>query len=102
VSGGQEEFGGSDVMVVDGGGASTGGIFAPAPTSKPMKTLVTEKPTSSLNLIGQLETWRVQPATPVRNITVTINEATGAQIDALLKKLPDGMVFGLKIEVEEQ
>jgi hypothetical protein len=69
--------------------------------SKHYRPLVAENATSSLNLVGQLETWQIKPATRVRNITVTISEATGAQVDALLKKLPDGMVYGLQLDAED-
>jgi hypothetical protein len=73
----------------------------PGASTQPTRSLASAKPTSGLNLIGQLEAWQIRPATRVRNVTVTIAEATGAQIDALLKKLPDGMVFGLQLEAKD-
>lgn len=54
--------------------------------------------TSPLNLIGKLEGWRIGPATPVREITLKISTATGAQLKELLKKLPDGMTFELHLD----
>lgn len=56
--------------------------------------------TSSLNLLGRLESWGVGPATAVREITLRVDAATGAQIQELLKKLPDGMRYGLELQVE--
>jgi hypothetical protein len=88
-------------QVGGGGGAFPGDIFGGGQPARPRRTLASTKPTSGLNLIGQLESWQIKPATRVQNITVTISEATGAQIDALLKKLPDGMVFGLQMDAEE-
>jgi hypothetical protein len=80
---------------------TTPNVFGPAPVLRPSRSLAADKPTSSLNLRGQLETWRVGKATRVRNVRVTIGDATGAQVDDLLKKLPDGMVFGLELDAEE-
>uniref|UniRef100_UPI0035C7BE89 DUF499 domain-containing protein n=1 Tax=Methylorubrum thiocyanatum TaxID=47958 RepID=UPI0035C7BE89 len=78
-----------------------GNVFFGNGTTKPSRVLAADNPTSSLNLIGQLETWRIKPATRVRNVKVTVGEATGAQIDALIKKLPDGLIFGIEMEAEE-
>lgn len=86
-----------------GGGPSPVNIFeADPPIGKPYRPRAVVSPTSSLNLVGQLETWHVKPATRVKNVTVTVSDATGAQIEALLKKLPDGMVYGLQLEVEDE
>jgi uncharacterized protein DUF499 len=87
-------------VVVTGGGTPTD-IFGGLSTPKPTKVLAAENPTSRLNLLGQLETWQITPATRVKNVTVTIADATGAQVEALIKKLPDGMVFGLKMVAED-
>ena len=57
--------------------------------------------TSSLNLIGKLESWGIGPATQVAEVAIKISAATGAQLKELLKKLPDGMTFELQLEKEE-
>jgi hypothetical protein len=58
--------------------------------------------TSSLNLIGKLEGWRIGPATPVQEVTIKLARATGAQVKDLLKKLPDGMTYELSLEKEDE
>jgi len=58
-------------------------------------------PTSSLNLIGKLESWGIGPATQVAEVAIKISAATGAQLKELLKKLPDGMTFELQLEKED-
>jgi hypothetical protein len=53
-----------------------------------------------LNLIGKLEVWGIGPATPVKEVTIKVTAATGAQLKELLKKLPDGMTFELSLDKE--
>ena len=57
--------------------------------------------TSALNLMGKLETWKIGPATPVRNVRVTLGAATGAQLQKILKSLPDGLTYALDLERED-
>ena len=57
--------------------------------------------TSPINLIGKLETWGINAATPVKEVRIKLTEANGAQLKDLLKKLPDGMTFELSLEKEE-
>jgi len=59
------------------------------------------RPTSGLNLAGQLEGWSIGPATPVKSVTITLDAATGAQVKKLLEKLPDGMIYGLSLDRED-
>lgn len=56
--------------------------------------------TSSLNLLGKLESWNVGPATSVHGVSVKVDAATGAQLQELLRKLPDGMRYSLELQVE--
>ena len=56
--------------------------------------------TSPINLIGKMESWGINPATSVAQITIKIPSANGAQLKELLKKLPDGMIFELSLEKE--
>jgi hypothetical protein len=44
-------------------------------------------PTSPLNLIGKMEGWGIGPATPVKEVTLKVSAATGAQLKEILKKL---------------
>ena len=58
--------------------------------------------TSSLNLLGQIESWGIGPATSVNNVSVKIGKMTGSQLQQLLKHLPDGVTYGLDLEKEGQ
>ncbi|QRG05804.1 DUF499 domain-containing protein [Xanthobacter dioxanivorans] len=78
--------------------APGGGIFGG--TSPGSRTTLSNPATSPLNLIGKLEGWGIGPATPVREVTLKVTAATGAQLKELLKKLPDGMTFELSLDKE--
>ena len=80
------------------GSSAKGGIFV-GETSKP-RVFLSNAATSPLNLIGKLESWRIGPATSVKEVTIKIAVANGAQIKDLLKKLPDGMTFEITLEKE--
>ena len=84
---------GQQPSTIFGTGASAGASRPRIPLSNP--------PTSSLNLIGKLESWGIGPATQVAEVAIKISAATGAQLKELLKKLPDGMTFELQLEKEE-
>lgn len=75
------------------GGGSTG-------TTVPTRTPHQAAPTSSLNLLGTVESWGIGPATSVSNIALRIPKMTGAQLNSLLKLLPDGVTYGLELEKE--
>jgi hypothetical protein len=79
------------------------GIFGGSGTAPPRPRIRLEapKPTSGLNLAGQLEMWSITPATPVQSVTITLEAATGAQLKKLLEKLPDGMIYGLALDRED-
>jgi hypothetical protein len=62
---------------------------------------LTNPPTSPLNLIGKLEGWRIGPATPVHEIKLALTGATGAQLKELLKKLPEGLIYSLTLDKEQ-
>lgn len=57
--------------------------------------------TSSLNLLGKVESWGIGTGTQVRSLTLRIDQLTGAQLEELIKKLPDGLTYGLDLEKEE-
>lgn len=78
-----------------------GGLFGGGATSGAKTTLSSGGSTSALNLMGKLETWSIGPATPVHNVRVTLSAATGAQLQKLLKSLPDGLTYGLDLEKED-
>jgi hypothetical protein len=51
-------------------------------------------------LLGQVEAWGIRPATTVTNISLKAGKMTGAQLQQLLKHLPDGVTYGLDLEKE--
>ena len=56
--------------------------------------------TSALNLIGKIEGWGINPGTKIKNISVNVNEMTGAQLQKLLRALPDGVTYGINLDKE--
>ena len=77
---------------------NTGSIFRPAASRE--RTPHSAPPTSNLNLLGQIEQWGIRPATPIANVTLTVAQLTGSQLEQLLKRLPDGVTYGLELEKE--
>ncbi|MES9927690.1 MAG: DUF499 domain-containing protein [Candidatus Thiodiazotropha sp. 6PDIVS] len=58
--------------------------------------------TSALSLLGKLEAWGVNAGTPLHNMNLNISNLTGAQLEKLLKNLPDGLTYALDLEKEQQ
>ena len=56
--------------------------------------------TSGLNLYGQLENWGIRTGTTVSNVSLKVDKMTGAQLQQLVKHLPDGVTYGLDLEKE--
>jgi hypothetical protein len=81
-----------------GGGNPPGGIFGGGGSLTPFNT---ESPTSSLNLLGKLENWQINPGTQVRDMAINVSELTGAQLQKLVKELPDGLTYNLSIKRED-
>jgi hypothetical protein len=73
-----------------------GDIFGDGTVYTPFSTSAT----SSLNLIGRVETWGIGTGTQVRSMVLKVEQLTGAQLQDLIKKLPDGMTYGLDLEKE--
>lgn len=94
-------FGGSGPTVTtEGTGPVVGNLFGGStgtPTTA-AKKLLTAPPTSGLNLLGHVESWSVGPATPLTNVALRIGKMTGAQLQQLLKNLPDGVTYALEAE----
>jgi len=74
-------------------GGSGNGIVSTKPCSAPA--------TSGLNLLGQVESWGIGPATSIVNVNLKVEKMTGAQLQALIKHLPDGITYGLELDKEE-
>lgn len=77
-----------------------GGGMEPALSNTTTK--LSANPTSGLNLLSRVaDTWRIQPGTTVRNVSLRIDKLTGAQLQQLIRTLPDGLSYGLDAEKEE-
>ena len=57
--------------------------------------------TSALNLLGKAETWGINAGTQLQSLRLKVDKLTGAQLQELLKKLPDGMTYELDLEKED-
>ena len=84
----------------EGGGESTGigdgGIFRGGAT----KTY-SAPATSSLNLMAKVESWGIGQFTQVKSAALRVEGLTGAKLNELLKKLPDGVTYSLDVEKED-
>lgn len=76
-----------------GGGGIFGGTVVRVPIDIPA--------TSSLNLLGRIESQGIKPGTQIHNLQVKVSKLTGAQLQELIKKLPDGMTYELGLEKEQ-
>jgi hypothetical protein len=92
ITGGQAGDGEKGITNLFGGSDDNG------QTAAANKTPHNAAPTSGLNLLGQVESWGIGPATPVTNVSVQIGKMTGAQLQQLIKNLPDGVTYGLALE----
>jgi uncharacterized protein DUF499 len=58
------------------------------------------EPTSSLSLLGKIEGWGINSGSQIYDCKLSIGHLTGSQLQELLKKLPDGVTYGLDLEKE--
>lgn len=93
---GAQPAGGSLTAPSNGGGA----IFE-APTASSAVQL-SAPATSALNLIGKVEGWGIGPATAVREVNLKVTAATGAQLQKVLRGLPDGLTYELSLKKDEE
>jgi hypothetical protein len=77
-----------------GGDSGPGGIFGGGASY----TQFEAPATSSLNLLGKIESWGVGAGTQIRSLELKIDQLTGAQLQELIKSLPDGMTYELGLE----
>lgn len=81
---------------------TTGSIFDNPASNKTFHHLSSEYATSPLNLLGKTESWGIGPATTLKDVHISVGSMTGAQIQRLLKNLPDGVTYSLELEKEEE
>jgi len=92
--------GGLEVKDGQTGEITPGGLFGGGSGTKP-KTPFSSDTTSSLSLLGKLESWGITPGAKVSNVKISVENLTGAQLQELIKKLPDGVSYGLNLEKED-
>ncbi len=81
-----------------GTSGETGNVFGATPTQfVPLHA----PPTSSLNLQARVESWGIKSGTDVQEISLRVGKATGAQLNELLRRLPDGLTYELDLKKEE-
>lgn len=78
-----------------------GGIFGNVQTTR-LRQLSTTGATSALNLLGKVEGWGITTGTQIQGVELKVANLTGAQLNELLKKLPDGMTYELTLSKEEK
>ncbi|MEI7731346.1 MAG: DUF499 domain-containing protein [Verrucomicrobiota bacterium] len=76
----------------------TGQTQPAGPTFKPFGT----PPKTPVNLLGEVEKWGISAATNISNVNLNVSQMTGAQLNELLKKLPDGVTYSLNLDKENQ
>jgi hypothetical protein len=76
-----------------------GAIFGDSTPS--MVVQLSAPATSALNLIGKVEGWGIGPATAVREVNLKVTAATGAQLQKVLRALPDGLTYELTLKKDE-
>ena len=68
-------------------------VAAWGPGVVPPMRLSTAGATSALNLLGKVESWGITTGTQVQDVQLKVASLTGAQLNELLKKLPDGITY---------
>ncbi len=81
-----------------GGDQPPSGLFGGTGTNIGERTKLQAPATSSLNLLGKLESWGIAPGSQIHNCQLSVTELTGAQLEKLLKNLPDGVTYSLDLE----
>ena len=76
----------------------TGQTQPAGPAFKPFGT----PPKTPVNLLGEVEKWGISAATNLTNVNLNVSQMTGAQLNELLKKLPDGVTYSLNLDKENQ
>ena len=66
------------------------------------RQLSTTGATSALNLLGKVESWGISTGTQVQDVELKVASLTGAQLNELLTKLPDGITYELSLNKQEK
>ena len=54
-----------------------------------------------LKLLGKLEQWGINKGSKVKEVKLSTSQLTGAQLEHLLKNLPDGVTYSLDLDKEQ-
>jgi hypothetical protein len=76
------------------------GLFGGSTEGIKERTRLNAPSTSSLTLLGKLEGWGINSGSQVYGCKLSVDKLTGAQLQDLLKKLPDGITYSLDLEKE--
>lgn len=76
------------------------GLFGGSNVGIKERTHLNAPTTSSLTLLGKLESWGINSGSQVHECKLSIDKLTGAQLQDLLKKLPDGITYSLELDKE--
>lgn len=79
------------------GGTQPGGIFGGGGSYVPVNIPAT----SALNLLGKIESNGISPGSQIKAMNLRVDNLTGAQLQDIIKKLPDGMTYELGLEKEQ-
>ena len=93
-----------------GSGDSPACGTSPAPSEKPGSIFgggsdlipYTADATSPLNLLGRIESWGIGTGTNIQDMSLKVSSMTGAQLDKLLRTLPDGITYELSLVKEKK
>ena len=84
----------------DGSQVQDGDESVTTPAVPAAATTLTSNANSPLNLLGTIEGWGIGGQTKVRALRISIEGLTGSQLQALLRKLPEGK-YVLEVQKEE-
>ena len=82
-------------------GEKTPGDLFTGGAARKVVELSTSAPTSPLNLLGRVESWAIGPGTRLSDVTVKLNAASGAQLQKLIRDLPEGLTYELSLKKEQ-
>lgn len=85
--------GGTSPTSPEGGGSIFGGGSDPTPHASGA--------TSALNLLGKVESWGINTGTQIQDMSIKVSSLTGAQLNKLLRALPDGITYELSLNKEK-
>ena len=58
--------------------------------------------TSALNLLGEVESWGISTGSQIKDMSLKVSSLTGAQLNALLRALPDSILYELRLSKEKK